>query len=76
VDVVISILSGEGIRRLIYLISLTLFRYKREYYNSCNTGNVDYVNKATRFILRFIMFFVKRSELYLFISEINFFSTT
>jgi hypothetical protein len=40
-DAVFIVLSGQGIRRLIYLISLTSIRDDREHYSSCNTANVD-----------------------------------
>jgi hypothetical protein len=52
----LTVLSGEGIMRLIYLISLTLFRDEREHYSSYNTATDDYGNNATDFILRFIKF--------------------
>jgi hypothetical protein len=50
------ILSNEGIRRFLYLISFILFRNEREHYSSCSNAAVDYANSATRFILRFIEF--------------------
>jgi hypothetical protein len=47
------VLSGDIIRRLIYLIYLTLFRAEREHNNMYN---IDSANKATRFIWSFIKF--------------------
>jgi hypothetical protein len=52
-DAMFVVLSGEGFRRLIYLISLTVFHDEREHYSTCT---ITSANKATRSILRFIKF--------------------
>jgi hypothetical protein len=46
------ILSGEGIRRPLYLISS--FRNEQEHCSSCNNSAINQANKGTRFILRFV----------------------
>lgn len=55
-DAVFIALSGEGIRRLVRLISLTLFRGGREHGVSCNSFSVDWSNISTGFVSRFIKF--------------------
>lgn len=69
------VLSGEGIKRLLYLISLTLFYNGREHNSWSNNAAVVQANKAI-YILRFIKFYVKISDSYISITEIKLFSTT